>query len=60
VRLALLALVALLAASTACSVTCDPPRHVVVVQTLDGWSHHECVSTPTSPPGTPPAANARR
>jgi hypothetical protein len=39
--------------------TCDPPRHIVVVQTVDGFGHHECV-TPTPPPGTPPEANTRR
>lgn len=36
--------------------TCDPPRHDIVVSTADGFGRHECVSA-TAPPT---AANQRR
>ena len=54
-RLLLVAVLAVLAAS-ACGagypITCDPPRHEIVVENPYGWSRHECVMDP--PPATPP------
>lgn len=50
-------LIALALAASACSggypITCDPPRHEIVVQGLDGWPRHECVLDP--PAAQPPA-----
>lgn len=51
----LLAAVVLTLAASACSsgypITCDPPRHEIVVTNAYGWSRHECVLDP--PPASP-------
>ena len=36
--------------------TCDPPRHMVAVETIDGFGHHECVYGPVPASPTPSAS----
>ncbi len=52
-RTVLAAVLALLA-PPACSPTCDPPRHMVSYQALDGFPNFKCVAGPV------PATNAPR
>ena len=39
----------LLIGQSACTATCDPPRHMVSYQTLDGFPNYRCVGPTPGP-----------